>query len=348
MYLKNTPSANLHPERPSPSPVRRSHADMPGMVAASETGGALQAKRVAILLCTYNGSRFLEEQLASICAQDHANWTIEVSDDGSTDDTKAIIGALQASASMRISAVKAGPARGFVANFLSSAQNASDSADYYAFSDQDDLWEKDKLSRAVAWLDTIDPAIPALYCSRTRLVDASNREIGLSQLFSKPPSFANALVQSIAGGNTLVFNQAARRLLADAGVADGVVSHDWWFYLLVTGCGGRVHYDPHPTVRYRQHDSNLVGANGHWRARRERVRQLFGGHFRFWCDQHVVALAKFSSRLTPENQKILEQFSIARQQRLFHRLAGFARCGIHRQTFLGNLGLIAAAIFKKI
>jgi len=86
------------------------------------------------------------------------------------------------------------PAEGFVANFLSLTCKASIEADYYAYSDQDDVWESDKLERAVRWLQTVPENIPALYCSRTRLVDAENNEIGLSPLFSKPPSFANALI----------------------------------------------------------------------------------------------------------------------------------------------------------
>ena len=315
---------------------------------SSDASPTSQAKRVAILLCTYNGSRFLEEQLASIAAQVHSNWTLVASDDGSTDATLAILMAWGMTLPTQRLAVVQGPARGFVANFLSFITNPSIAADYYAFADQDDIWESDKLSRAVAWLDTVESSVPALYCARTRLVDANNCEIALSHLFSKPPSFANALVQSIAGGNTLVFNEAARCLLVDAGVTHGVVSHDWWFYLLVTGCGGRVHYDQHPTVRYRQHEDNLVGTNGNWRARRARVQQLFSGHFKIWCDQHVCALGKFRSRLTPENRKILEQFSVARQQGFLRRLSGLAQCGIHRQTPLGNLGLFAAAIFKKI
>lgn len=299
-------------------------------------------------MCTYNGSRYLRAQLASIAAQDYQNWTVVVSDDGSTDDTLAILdGWCATSAPSRLSVVQ-GPACGFVANFLSFVADPLVDTDYYAFADQDDVWETDKLSRAVGWLDTVDPAVPALYCARTCLVDSENREIGLSPLFARNPSFANALVQSIAGGNTMVFNEATRRLLAAAGVSSGVVSHDWWLYLVVTGCGGRMHYDRHPTVRYRQHAGNLVGANSDWRARLERIGQLFRGRFRGWSGQHVTALEKFASRLTPENRRALHYFTTARQQGLFRRLAGFARCGIHRQTLLGNLGLLAAAIFKKI
>lgn len=346
MYLKNTPPA----DRCSGLPLQRRSDSAAGTGAVTSTAAAQPqpTKRVAILLCTYNGSQFLAEQLASIAAQDYSNWTLEVSDDGSTDDTLAVLDAWHAGSRLPRLAVASGPARGFVANFLSLAITPSIVTDYYAFADQDDVWEKDKLSRAIAWLDSVDGNVPALYCSRTRLVDSSNSVVGLSPLFTRMPCFANALVQSIAGGNTVVFNEAARRLLVEADVTDGVVSHDWWLYLLVTGCGGSVNYDPHPAVRYRQHGNNLVGANGHWRARHARLRQLLGGAFRIWCSQHIVALKKVERRLTPENRSLLLQFSIAREKNLFQRLVGFARCGIHRQTLVDNLGLFTAAIFKKI
>ena len=347
LYLKHTPPAELHPAQPHKL-AGRSVGIHPGAGMSSDASPTSQAKRVAILLCTYNGSRFLEEQLASIAAQVHSNWTLVASDDGSTDATLAILKAWGMTLPTPRLAVVQGPARGFVANFLSFITKPSIAADYYAFADQDDIWEADKLSRAVAWLGTVESSVPALYCARTRLVDSDNREIGLSPLFAKKPSFANALVQSIAGGNTMVFNEATRRLLADAGVTAGVVSHDWWLYLMVTGCGGHMHYDQRPTLRYRQHADNLVGANDHWRAQFDRVRKLFRGRFRTWCDQHVRALETSALRLTLENRRTLQIFAIARQQGLVQRLAGFLRCGIHRQTPLGNLGLLAAAIFKKI
>lgn len=299
-------------------------------------------------MCTYNGSRFLGEQLASIAAQDYPDWRLVVSDDGSTDGTLGVLDKWPSPPHLPPVVVVHGPGKGFVANFLSFVTCPSVVAEYYAFADQDDIWETDKLSRAVAWLDTIDPSVPALYCSRTRLVDSDNQEIGLSPLFAKKPGFANALVQCIAGGNTMLFNEAARRLSAASGVTTEVVSHDWWLYLIVTGCGGRAHYDPYPTMRYRQHTGNLVGSNSGWRSRFDRVQQLFRGNFRAWSDRQVAALGKIESRLTPENRKLFRLYAFARQQSLLPRVAGLIRCGVYRQTLFSNLGLLAAAIFKKI
>lgn len=311
-------------------------------------GVNMAQSKVAILLCTYHGQHYLAEQLDSFVAQTHANWEVWVSDDGSLDDTHTILEEYQQKWPASRLSVYFGPAEGFSANFLSLTCRAGIEADYYAYSDQDDIWEPNKLARAVEWLETIPENIPALYCSRTRLVDANNNEIGLSPLFSKPPSFANALMQSIGGGNTMVFNNATRDLLREAGKNLPVITHDWWAYMVVAGCGGKVFYDSEPTLRYRQHDGNLVGMNATWPARFKRIRMFWQGRFRAWNDGNIAALRAMSHRLTPENREILERFARAREMSLIPRLIHLKRSGLYRQTVLGNLGLVAAAVFRKL
>ncbi|MBC2655636.1 glycosyltransferase family 2 protein [Pseudomonas sp. MSSRFD41] len=304
--------------------------------------------KVAILLCTYYGQRYLAEQLASFEAQSHSNWQVWASDDGSEDDTRAILESYQHKWSEGSLFICSGPAEGFAANFLSLTCKEHIKADFYAYSDQDDIWEADKLARAVRWLQTVPDEVPGLYCSRTRLVDVNNNEIGVSPLFSRPPSFANALMQNIGGGNTMLFNEAARRLLREAGERQPVVSHDWWAYLVISGCGGQVFYDSEPTLRYRQHSGNLIGTNSNWNARFKRIRMLFEGRFKYWSDSNIAALNALEHRLTPENQAIFKRFSMARKKSLIPRLVQLKRSGVYRQTILGNIGLAVAAVFGKI
>ena len=304
--------------------------------------------KVAILLCTHYGQRYLDEQLGSFAAQTHATWEVWASDDDSQDNTLAILRIYQKKWPAGRLSVLLGPTEGFVANFLSLACRADIDADYYAYSDQDDIWEPNKLARAVKWLESVPDSTPALYCSRTRVVDTDNNEIGLSPLFTRRPSFANALVQNIGGGNTMVFNNATRNLLREVGTDIPVVIHDWWVYLAVTGCGGEVFYDHEPSLRYRQHDGNLIGVNASWLARIKRIRMLWQGRFRNWHDCNIAALRSLGDHLTKENREILERFDQARGMSLIPRLINLKRCGIYRQTLLGNLGLLAAAIFRKL
>lgn len=303
--------------------------------------------KVAILLGTFRGQQYLAEQLSSFAAQSYSNWEVWASDDGSTDDTLAILERFKGEWPAGRLSIQAGPGKGFVANFLALTCNPNIQADYYAYSDQDDVWESDKLGRALQWLETVPANIPALYCARTRLVDSENQEIGFSPLFGNP-RFANALVQSIAGGNTMVFNNAARALLRQAGTELPVIFHDWWTYLAVTGCGGKVFFDPVPTLRYRQHGTNVIGVNLSWRARLQRMRKLWQGQHRKWNADNIAALRKLEHRLTPENREILNQFSLARERSLIPRLVHLGRSGVGRQTRLGNIALFAAAIFNRL
>jgi len=303
---------------------------------------------VAILMCTMQGGLFLREQIDSIESQTHPAWSIWASDDGSQDDTLAILESCRVRLGAERLTVLKGPANGFVANFLSLTCNPRIVSDYYAYADQDDIWLSDKLSRALKVLQSVQPGVPSLYCSRTLNVDESNQDIGLSPLFTRPPSFANALIQNIAGGNTIVINAAARQLLCNAGAQAIVVSHDWWAYLLVTGCGGQVHYDPEPTVRYRQHGRNLVGTGNSKASLLLRFRMLFCERFKKWNDINEAALIGMRQHLTPENAERLSEFSRVRHGTLRARLTSMRRSGIFRQTFFENLGLALAIFLKKI
>lgn len=302
---------------------------------------------VAILLATYNGAAFLPAQLDSYEAQCHNNWQVWASDDGSTDKTMPILASYQQRWSERLS-VKTGPGRGFVANFLSLIHHPKIHADHYAYSDQDDIWDRDKLTKAVTWLSTISPTVPALYCSRTRLIDEQEHPLGFSPLMQRPPSFAHALVQNIAGGNTMVFNQAARALLQEVGPDVEVVTFDWWTYLLVTGCGGQVFYDPQPSLSYRQHGQNLVGADAGWVERWSRLVHVWKRFHTRWNDQNIHALRHLENRLTAENLQTLRTFAWARQQSLGKRLWGLKRSGVYRQPTLKHCALFWAAFFDRI
>lgn len=303
---------------------------------------------LAILLCTYNGQRFLAEQLASFEYQTHTCWELWVSDDGSDDGTQDILHAFKNKfPNNKISIIK-GPSEGFVSNFLSLVCNKNINADYYAYADQDDVWKADKIERAFQFLKSLPNGRPGLYCSRTELINESGNHIGYSPLFEKPPSFQNALIQNIGGANTMVFNQAARDILLLAGNQISVVSHDWWTYQLVSGLGGFVHYDSQPSILYRQHNKNIVGMNNSWVARFKRIHMLFQGRFREWNDRHITELSKLKKILTIDNQATLERFSQVRQNQVFKRLYQLRKSGVYRQTLFGNIGLIVAAVLKKL
>lgn len=303
---------------------------------------------VAILLCTYNGEQFLAAQLDSIKAQTHTHWKLWVSDDGSSDSTLDILKRYQADWGADRLVITTGPHAGSTSNFFALTTNHAIQAEVYAWADQDDVWEPEKLARGVAFLKGQSAVQPLLYGTRTLLTDASNQPIGHSALFTKPPVFANALVQSIAGGNTMMFNYAARQLLAEAAVGANPIAHDWWAYQVISSCDGRVHYDPWPSVRYRQHGGNQIGSNLHPLARLLRLRLLMRGSFSGWVDGNLEALAVIRHRMSPQSLSTLDAFVRGRGQSALGRLVAFYKARIHRQTLLGNVGLLVAAVLGKV
>ncbi len=306
------------------------------------------APLVAILMGTMNGARFLPEQLDSLEAQTHQNWLLIASDDGSTDDTLRILKAYQAKWPTEKLIIKEGPKRGFCANFLSMACDSNIKADYYAFCDQDDVWLLNKLKIAIQNIqENQEKDMPYVYCGRTIYVNKIRKIIGHSPLFVFPRTFRNALVQSIAGGNTMMFNCATKTLLEKVSVVEHT-SHDWFLYQVVTGVGGKVFYDPVPQLLYRQHKEALSGENQSFSAKIERLRMVLSGDFSRFITKNIYALNQCKFLFNVSNVESQELFEKMRASKLKDRLRLLEVAGLYRQTWRGTLILIIAAIFKKI
>ncbi len=314
----------------------------------STKGPLRQPAHVAILLATYNGERFLGEQLDTLARQQGVSLDVFASDDGSSDRTPAILEEAGAAWQGGGFQILHGPGKGFAENFRSLILNPGVSADYYAFCDQDDLWDADKLAAAVAWLEALPEGKAGVYCSRTRIVDLQGRPVGLSPLFTRPPGFRNAIVQSIAGANTMVLNRAAWSLLARSCRENSFVSHDWWTYLIVTGAGGTVHYCAQPRIGYRQHPGNLVGSNNGLDARLSRYKFLLEGRFSGWMERNLAGLRRCERLLTQDALRVLADMERIHRGALPARVAGLVRSGAYRQSKAANMGLYLACLLGKL
>lgn len=315
---------------------------------ASDELSQITQSSVAIILCTYNGEEYIEQQLESIIAQTILNWTIFASDDGSTDATLSILEKYQKILGSNKLVILKGPKKGFAWNFLSALKYTPESFQYYAFCDQDDIWLSNKLETGVRCLRQYNANVPGIHCGRTALVDENGQRYGMSYLFERKPSFKNALMQNIAGGNTMLLNHAAKKIIAETPDDCDIISHDWWVYIVIAGCGDNIIYDPVPTLLYRQHASNVIGSNISFFSKLYRIRRFFSGDFRIWSDKNLRALQHFETKLTEENRSILTRFSKARNDKLIPRIITFADIGFYRQTLSGDIALMLGIIFKKI
>jgi glycosyltransferase involved in cell wall biosynthesis len=305
---------------------------------------AAAGPKIAILMGVFNGGAFLQDQLDSFADQTVSGWTLLASDDGSTDDSLAILDQFSETAPVQI---QAGPRAGFAANFLSLLRFLPEHFDYAALSDQDDVWFKDRLERGVAALHAVDG--PALYCARTMVTDAALNPLHPTPLFARPASFQNALVQSLGGGNTMMLNRAGLDLVAQAAAEAGdIVAHDWWLYQLISGCGGSVINDPDPVLFYRQHSGNEIGANRSAAARWSRLKRVLGRDYAKWHDINIPALNRSAHRMTGDAQQALKAFERARQGGVIARLRALRASGVYRQSRLGTVALYLACALGRL
>jgi glycosyltransferase involved in cell wall biosynthesis len=302
---------------------------------------------VTVLMCTYNGQDYIEEQIRSIIDQTHTNLKLVISDDGSIDKTIETIRKVAARSAQTIN-VRSGPGLGFAKNFLSLAADCTIQGHYFAFSDQDDVWAPEKIQAAIQNIAENEvTSKPYLYCGRTVYADARMNPLGISKVMRRGPSFENSLVQSIAGGNTMVFNKEAKKIIERIGVVD-VPSHDWWLYQLVTGHGGTVYYDTRPYVYYRQHNTALIGGNTSVASKVRRFRRLLDGHFHGWMDKNICALEMARDTLTDHACHTLDRFNLARASGPVNRLLICSKSGVFRQSSLETVLMSLACLVKKL
>ena len=208
-------------------------------------------KTVVILLSTYNGEKYLEEQLQSIFAQTYwKNCTMFVRDDGSKDGTVEILKKYEQEGKLRL---ECGENIGFVKSFFRLIANAPD-ADFYSFADQDDVWNADKIERAVTKLLEADNSKPQLYFSDYDFYTADMQYIGYRKTKNNYPTFYESLTDCRAAGFTTVINREFYSILKTF-KPENIYYHDYFMYML-SFCITIPIYDRISTAKYRRHGNN--------------------------------------------------------------------------------------------
>jgi glycosyltransferase involved in cell wall biosynthesis len=261
---------------------------------------------VHIYMATFNGAKYIYEQLESIKNQTYHNWTLTISDDGSIDDTILIVKNFLQTCNQRIELINGPNKASSTLNFFHLIKNAQidDHNSIHAFCDQDDVWLEDKLERAVKWHTKNNSHPVRLYCGRTQFVNDKLRFIGLSPAPNKTPSFGNAIVQNIASGNTMVFSSCVMEALQKIHPLHSVW-HDWTAYIVATALGGTVWFDSVPCLLYRQHSNNVIGSNNNMTSYIKRVKHLLNGGLKKWTDANIEVLNDLKGTATRESISIV-------------------------------------------
>lgn len=253
---------------------------------------------IIVLLSTYNGERYLQEQLESLLQQNNVDIKILVRDDGSTDNTISILNKWQNKGLLSwYSGENLGPAY----SFFDLIYKTSD-AEFYAFCDQDDVWLPDKLRIAV---ESLDSEKPALYFSQTQMVNENLQLIHTPSLSPKV-IFEEAIVNYYVTGCTVVFNHKLLCLLKEYRPSF-LAMHDLWSYLVCLSVDGKIIYDSHSHILYRQHSNNAIGLRRNfWKEWKRRFIKTLLKNERIRSKTICEILQGYKSYLSPEKLELLE------------------------------------------
>ena len=265
----------------------------------------MNSKEVVILMSTYNGEKYIAEQLESLLNQTYPNIKIFIRDDGSKDRTIEIIKKFQQK-SKNIFLIE-GENIGFINSFFE-LLNISDKSDYYAYCDQDDVWMEDKIERAVNFLEKTDVSKPALYFSNSDYYDGEMNFLATAEK-NKTYNFRNSLVECVTQGMTMVINNKTRETIIK-NRPQTCLYHDWWTYMICSGFGEIV-YDDKSLVRYRRHNKSVtVEGKSKIQLFVWRVKEFLIGNSLKQIKKQLQEYEKFySDNLTEENKKLLKLFT---------------------------------------
>lgn len=265
--------------------------------------------RIAILMSTYNGSKYLEEQINSILSQklDGATIDVVIRDDGSEDHTVDLLNEYAKNGVVKwYAGENLKPAKSFFHLLLNCGNY-----DYYAFSDQDDVWDDDKIAVAIKILRSING--PACYHCNSRIMDSEGgvRE-GLTysnttaQIIEK--SLENELCAGGAMGCTMVMNHKLVEIIRTKSFPSKMIMHDCFIQGLCKAVGGRVLFDPAPHMSYRQHASNVIGRGvGLRSAIKYRLDYLTSKKDVSIADQAAEILSMYSKFISERDQEVLDR-----------------------------------------
>lgn len=308
---------------------------------------------IAIIMGTYNGEKYIREQIESILTQDYSEWKLFVFDDGSKDGTEEIVTEYVEKYPDKIYFQKNKKNFGAAGNFFNGIKETVGffpEAEYFCFSDQDDVWVKDKLSRSLVKIKEIEKGRPALVFSDVAITD-KNLTITASSYFEAEKvdrtkiSLNYLLMENKLIGGTVMINKA----LLEAELAaekKGLIPykkakmHDWWFGLIAAGLG-EIGYVDGFTEYYRQHGNNVVGGesfNSYVRARLSKIYEI-RRRINQNIEQGEEFLRYFGDNLSNEELNIVKEFVRLKYMGFFGRKISIIKNKFLKSGFIRNIAL---------
>lgn len=251
-------------------------------------------------MTTYNGEKYLREQIDSIVNQQlDIDFDIIVRDDGSKDETITILQEYVCAGKLTLfTGENIGAAKGFIGLL-----HDNPGYDYYAFSDQDDVWNKDKLQNGINAIKDING--PALYCTNCELVDSELKAIGRNTHRARPTYNLESILclACCAQGCTSVFNRALASIVQKNKIPEIFIMHDSLITCLCGLIGGKIIYNDNPSMKYRMHSNNVFGMVS---AKQNKMNLLKDRAAEIFQKQNISAYAQAKSLLETYEKYISE------------------------------------------
>ncbi len=289
----------------------------------------MSKKKIIVLLSTYNGEHYLEKQLESILCQKTSHQVdVMIRDDGSVDGTIEILQLYEKKYSSRM-AIFYEENIGYIKSFFELIRRA-EGYDYYALSDQDDIWLEDKIEAAVTRCEACAYDGPLLYGSSSFLVNDQLEVMGETQKDLKGITWDNLLIQNFFPGHTQVFNDALCQILKGDMDCSKIYVHDFWITYMAF-LFGKVIFDNQSHTLYRQHGTNTVGfGRNRLEWIKERVKRVEHSDNKKIAEQIGYFYETYQTAMDDELKEKIELF-VRSQTSFFRRFIYICRTTLYRQ-----------------
>lgn len=299
-----------------------------------------------VLLSAYNGEKYIQRQIESIMLQKtNANVNLLVRDDGSSDNTTSVIIELQKKYPNRIELIK-GKNIGVNASFFELLKNAGN-CDYYAISDQDDVWLSNKIETGLQALNEKKIDEPLLYASTSFVVDERLEKQGLTRALDRPLTIYNTVVQNICPGHNMLFNTALKEKIIENYNSDYIYVYDSWIANTAM-LYGKIIFDNEPHTLYRQHEKNEFGY-GDTKLKKlirstQHVLQGDGNRNR----KQLEYFCRVNKKALQEKGYLHDLEALLNANNLFKRIAYLSKGKVYRQSKIETLALYCGILIGKI
>ncbi|MBU7554187.1 glycosyltransferase family 2 protein [Pediococcus ethanolidurans] len=308
-----------------------------------------ESKTVAICLATYNGEKYLSQQLDSILQQTYSNWHLYIRDDGSNDGTPNIVKEYVEKYPDKVTNLLGVSGGGdSKKNFETILRWVSENVqpEYYMLSDQDDFWLPNKIEKSLFKIVNIKG--PAMAHTDLTVVDnklnvVAKSFVNFSNLDPYKNDLSHLLIQNNVTGCTMIWNKQLNDMIDYNNMGEKVIMHDWWIALIATSFG-RVEFVKEPQILYRQHKKNVVGAKKVRSVTYVMKKLLNISKMKLSLNQTYEQASIFynlyCSVLSIKNQEILKDFLKLKKVKKIQRLRICFKRKFLKQSFIQILGEI--------